>query len=330
MAKQAPTYYLFHGEDDYSIKAQIKKMRDQMGDDLNISDFSDPKVSPLEVLSAAQAMPFLSDKRLVIAHGLLDHWHRSGASKAQKELLKQFIAQLPDLPPTARLVFAESRTLPRRHPILKLLEDDPHGYVKEFNAPKNPTAWLKRQAEAYKIQLEPKAIAALVSVIGSDLRRADNELYKLAAFVGEGGSVREQDVALLTPYVPETNIFDLVDAIGKRNGRQAMQLLHRKLDIDEVDPFQIFGMVVRQFRLLLIAREVLDHGGGIGEFRELTGLHQYPAQKTREQARGFSLTALQHIYEKLLDLDVGVKTGKMDMATGLDMFVAGVTNSGQP
>lgn len=329
MAKKAPTYYIFHGEDEYSIKAQLKKMREQMGDDLNISEFNDPKISPFEVLSAAQAMPFLSDKRLVIVHGMLDYLYRSGAPKAQKEQLKKLIQELPILPPSARLVFAESRTLPKRHPIYTLTAEDPSGYIKAFNAPKNPARWLKTQAESYGVQFEPRALGALVSVIDSDLRRADNELYKLAAYVGEGGTIREQDVALLTTYVPETNIFDMVDAIGQRDGKLAMQLLHKKLDVDEVDPFQIFGMIVRQFRLLIMAREIIDRNGTMAEVVDVLGVHQYPAQKAHAQAKGFRMDQLQLIYQRLLELDVSVKTGKIEMVTGLDLFVAGVTGGGK-
>lgn len=324
MAKRTPTYYIFHGEDDYSIKAQIKKMRDQMGDDLNTTDFHDPKVSPMEVISAAQAMPFLSDRRLVIVHGMLDYLGKRGSTKAQKEQLKQLIAQLPDLPDSARLVFAESTTLSTKHAIMKLLDSDASGYIKAFNAPKNPAGWIKKRAEAYSVTIEPRALSALVSVIESDLRRADNELDKLAAYVGDGGTIREADVMLLTTYVPETNIFDMVDAIGQRDGQQAMQLLHKKLDVDDVDPFQIFGMIVRQFRLLLMAREVMDAGGTLGDAIEVMGIHRFPAQKAFNQARGFDMTTLSRIYEYLLELDVGVKTGKVDMVTGLDLFVANV------
>ena len=50
----------------------------------------------------------------------------------------------------------------------------------------------------------------------------------------------------------------MVDAIGNRNGREALLRLHRLLE-DE-DPHPVFGMIVRQFRLIIQARECLEHG----------------------------------------------------------------------
>lgn len=325
MAKKTPTFYVFHGEDEYSIHAQVKKLRDQMGDDLNISEFHDPKTPVAELLSAAQAMPFLSDKRLVIAHDVLSTLGKRGAGDTAKEQLERLVRDLPQLPESARLVFVESSTLSQHHAVVKLIGEDPSGYIKAFNAPQNLMNWIQKRAQAYGVSIHGRAAQALASVIEQDLRRADNELDKLAAYVGEGGAILEEHVALLTPYVPETNIFDMVDAIGQRNGKTAIQLLHRKLDVDEVDPFQVFGMVVRQFRLLLQAREIVDDGGNSTTISETLQLHPYPAKKLAEQVRGFSLQQLEAIYENLLNTDVAVKTGKVDMVTGLDLFVAGVT-----
>ena len=51
-------------------------------------------------------------------------------------------------------------------------------------------------------------------------------------------------------------MFDFVDALSNGNGKSAQHLLHRLLENE--DPFSWWGMVVRQFRLLIQAREILD------------------------------------------------------------------------
>ena len=325
MSKAQPTFYVFHGEDDYTIHEQVKKMREKMGDDLNITEFDNPKTPVADILSAAKAMPFLSDRRMVIVHGMLATIGKRGAGQNAKEELKRLVAELPDLPDTARLIFVEQTTLSKSHAVVKLIGEEPTGFIKAFDAPKNPARWIENRAKTLGVTIDSRAVRALVMVIEQNLRRAENELDKLSAYVGEGGTILEEHVALLTPYVPETNIFDMVDAIGQRNGKQAMQLLHQKLDVDEVDPFQIFGMVVRQFRLLLQAREIVDNGGNQGTIAEMLKIHSYPAKKLAQQVKGFNIKQLERIYENLLDIDIGVKTGKIDMVTGLDLFVAGVT-----
>ena len=52
-----------------------------------------------------------------------------------------------------------------------------------------------------------------------DLRAADSELYKLSLYVDGERAIGEADVSLLTPYVSETSMFDMVDALAE--GRTA-------------------------------------------------------------------------------------------------------------
>lgn len=85
--------------------------------------------------------------------------------------------------------------------------------------------------------------------MGNDLRALSHEIDKLVIYKGDEGAIDEKDVALLCPYAAEANIFDLVDAVGKRNAAAAASLLQQKLN-DGTDPFYLFTMFVRQFRLL--------------------------------------------------------------------------------
>jgi DNA polymerase III subunit delta len=132
------------------------------------------------------------------------------------------------------------------------------------------------------------------------------------------------DVALLTPYVSEANVFEMVDALGKRDGATATRLLHRLLDDD--DPFSLFGMMVRQFRLLLQAREYLDGGGAPKQTGKALGVHPFVGEKVAAQARFFSLPQLEQIYHNLLDTDVGIKTGKVEAQLALDLLIAGIAS----
>jgi DNA polymerase III subunit delta len=139
--------------------------------------------------------------------------------------------------------------------------------------------------------------------------------------VGGERAIAEEDVALLTPYVAEARIFDMVDALAERKGRQAAALLHRLLD--ESEPLALLGMINRQFRLLIEAREVLDAGGDSGDLLKTPDIkHPYVAQKLTQQARNFTLDQLEDIYRYLLDTDYAIKTGRIEPELALDLLVA--------
>src|SRR5690606_430934 len=112
----------------------------------------------------------------------------------------------------------------------------------------------------YGADIEPQAAHALASVIDKDVRSADNEIAKLAAYAGEH-PITQADVALLTAYVPEPDIFRMVDAIGQQDGKTAMQICTALLVTQEL--LSLFGMINRQFRLLILAREYMDQTGNV-------------------------------------------------------------------
>ena len=82
----APRFYIFHGDDSISRDEALARMKEAMGKDgdLNRSEFDGALTPVPEVLAAVKSLPFLADKRLVIARGLISHITRRGAGQAGK------------------------------------------------------------------------------------------------------------------------------------------------------------------------------------------------------------------------------------------------------
>ncbi len=334
-ARPAPTFYILHGDNAFDREAYVAEMRARMDDtgtaDLNTMTFDGRNADVADVFNAACAVPFLSDRRLVIVSGWLSWLARSGAGSAGKETLARIVGQLSTLPDTARLVFVEREALKETHPVLKAARADPRGFVRLFALPplQQVPAWIISRAGHYGITIEPAAAAMLTALSGGDLIRLDGELFKLAAYVGDGGVAREDAVAALTShtYFPESLIFTMVDAIGQRDSQTALRALHRQLKATGDDTgavLSLFGMIVRQFRLLIQAREHLDRGRGYGgALAEALRLHKFVAEKIERQSRNFTLRDLEAIYHRLLEIDREVKTGRTDLVLALDVLVAG-------
>lgn len=322
-----PTFYVFHGEDDIAIEEAVKKLRDGMGanGELNTSEFDGSSASVHEIINAVSSYPFLADKRLVIVKGMITWITRKGAGDKGKKAVEQLLEALPNLPEYARLAFVERGELSERDKIASLAKSADNGYIKNFNVPKDLSSWITRRAkEAYDVVIDPRAAVALAEVVSNDLRRADNELFKLACYVEPGQPITEDDVAALTPYVAEANIWKMIDAIAEGHGQAALQLMHRFLQNKENNPFNLFGSITRQFRLLLLAREHLSNGGGTNELPSLLGVQPFSAQNIARQSRSFTVEELENIYRALLDYDVKMKTGGMDAELALDLLVTGI------
>ncbi|NDJ63110.1 MAG: DNA polymerase III subunit delta [Chloroflexi bacterium] len=325
------TFYILHGEDDFAIDEQVAQWRAAMGTDsaadLNITEFDGTQTPVPEILGAALAFPFLADKRLVIVRDLLAWITRKGAGETGQRAVEMLLDQLPDLPAWTRLVFVERVALRANGKLVKLAKEHAAGCEKLFNAPKDNTPWIMQRAKTvYGVQIEPQAATALASVTVGDLRRADNELVKLVSYVAGVRPITEADVALLTPYVAEANIFKLVDALAEGRGQQAAALLHNLLDQQgDGEIFSLFGMITRQFRLLLQAKAHLSSGGAPKEIAAVLSVHPFVAEKLAKQTRAFDLAALERIYRVLHEYDVQIKTGRIAPRLALDLLIAGLS-----
>ena len=329
----APTFYIFHGDDIISRDEALATMRAALGDngDLNRSEFDGAQSSVPEVVSAVKVLPFLADKRLVIARGLISHITRRGAGAVGKSASDRLLAELPELPVYARLALVENETLRQSNRVLKAAAKMPNGYIRNFSKPKDLTGWLRQRAQnEYGQEITPPAAAAIASIVNQDLLRAESELHKLVCYVDGERPIDESDVAALCPYVPEADIFKLVDALAEGQGKRALELAHQSLHDDPRDPgFRLFAMFVRQFRLLLMARDHLDGGGGAGReaLASALGVHPYVAGKLATQARRFDISQLDAILKRLQRYDQDMKTGRIAPRLALDLLVASLARS---
>ncbi|MCY3574232.1 MAG: DNA polymerase III subunit delta [Chloroflexi bacterium] len=323
----APTCYIFHGEDIIKRDEELHKMRAAMGEDgdLNRSEFDGAVATVPEIVSAVKVLPFLAEKRLVIARGLLSHITRRGAGNAGKKAADRLIAEMPNLPAYARLVLVEDASLRASNRVLKAANKLPSGYVRHFTKPKDLTNWIiARARDDYAQAITPAAASAIASIVNQDLLRAENELHKLVCYVDGERPIDERDVAALCPYVPEADIFKLVDALAQGHGEQALRLVHQSLHDDPRDPgFRLFAMFVRQFRLLLMTRDHIDSGGGAGRdaVAKALGAHPFVAGKLAVQARRYDIRQLETILKRLQRYDQDMKTGRIEPRLALDMLV---------
>jgi DNA polymerase-3 subunit delta len=367
VSKKAPVFYIFHGDNQFELRAELRAIRARMAEadgtgDLNISTFDGTTASVAEVISTAQMVPFLSDRRLVIVEGMLTHLApkaKRGKGKSSAETahqpdeqqsaaaqaaLEALLKALPTLPDTARLIFAEPGALHETHPVLKFAkQEDSRGLVKRFSVKLDPksrsdrpkwdsawlSAWVVKRVERYGGSIERRAVSLLIQLVGQDLYALDNECAKLATYVGGSRPITEQDIAALTQYVPESSIFEMVEALGKGDSKTALTLMHRSIERFGESPLGILTMINRQFRLLIQLREALDDPSCEAALRQVEDLRMLPEftlNKLREQARRFSMRALERIYRHLLEVDYNIKVGKVADVLALDLLASGLAS----
>ncbi len=324
MSDQSPSVYLLHGNDEYAIRSFLEeRLKPKMGEEttMDITTVDGGSKTIESIKTETQTVPFLTERRMVVIHNIK-------ALTKGKTNQEKFISLLDAVPPTTALVLIEDELLENKHFLIRWIKKNPErSWMQVFALPKGPamTHWILEQAKAMGGSFENQAAQLLASYIDEDPRLAKSEIDKLLIYVDYSRPVTETDVRDLVADVRQGDVFEMVDAIGYGDGQKAMFMLRRLLEDNK--PLALFGMVIRQFRLLIQVRELMDKNPGQdhNEIAQRIGSHPYPIKKILPQAKIFTLPQLKTIYHQLSEIDQSIKNFQLEEELALDLLIATLT-----
>jgi len=322
--------YILYGLDDFSLNQAVGRIKADLGDwemlATSTTNLEGQQLTLSELRNKCGAAPFLSSHRLVIVDGLLGRFEvkqsrpRSGKGKSGNGLgewegLASYIEQMPE---TTVLMLVDGE-MKGHNPLLKKLS--PLAEVRTFPLlrGKDLKAWIQQRVRKEGGDITHQAVNLLAELIGGDLWAMNGEIQKLLLY-SQGRPSSEDDVRQLVSHIQEANIFALVDAVAEGRTELAQRILHRLYD-DGVAPTYILVMITRQFRLIAQAR---DLGPGLSrlQIQDRLGLKSsYSLDKTLGQAKLYDFEGVKRAYDKLLETDLAIKTGKYSDKLAIELLV---------
>jgi DNA polymerase-3 subunit delta len=322
--------YVLYGQDDFSLNQALEEIKAGLGDRemvaTNTTRLEGQRLTLSELRNNCDAAPFLSSHRLVVVDGLLGRFEekqgkprpgkgKSGNGLGEWEGMDSYIKQMSETTVLA-LVDGEVKG---NNLLLKRLSS--LAEVRSFPLLKGKDlgAWIRKRAKEEGGDITPQAVNLLAELIGGDLWAMDGEIQKLLLF-SQDRPISEDDVRQLVSCIQEANIFALVDAVAEGRTELAQRVLHRLYD-EGVPPPYILVMITRQFRLIASAR---DLGKGLSrlQIQDRLGLKSsYALGKTLSQAKLYDLEGIKRAYDKLLETDLAIKTGKYSDKLALELLV---------
>ena len=189
--------------------------------------------------------------------------------------------------------------------------------------------WAKAKFDGANIKIQPAALRQLLAAVGESPAKLENEADKLIAYANSASPVGEltsQEVGRLVATELPLNNFALIDAVAEKNTRQAVELWHRYL-VQGEDPYAFLGLLIYQFRNLLRVKALSQSAVTLADMPGQVKLHPFVLRKTHQQARGFELKTLVSIYQALGGLEVGFKTGQIDLVPTISKLILEIGNS---
>ncbi|MFH1401373.1 MAG: DNA polymerase III subunit delta [Parcubacteria group bacterium] len=278
---------------------------------LGLRYFNGENIDFKDLLAEIQTSPMFEEKKALVLKNVFSN------KKFKEDFLKHGKIIIKS---DAVVIFYEAGEIDKRDQLLKFLKENVEAQEFELLAGEKLAGWVDKKIKNYGAAIESGALRKLMIYVGDDLWQMENEVIKLVNYE-KNKKIREGDIDLLVKPKIENDIFETISSLAEKKKDKALFLLHKHLEKGD-SPLYLLSMINFQFRNLLAIRDLIDKKVPYYDMPKRSGLHPFVVKKTYQAVQKFSLLQLKKIYQKIFQIDLAVKTGKIGQETALDLLIA--------
>ena len=290
--------YLLYGEEPYLVqqyKTRLKNALSVEGDTMNTSVFSGKDIRPEALIDLAETLPFFAEHRVILVEN-------SGFFKKSTEELAAYMAELPE---TSYFIFAEE-DVDKRGKMYKQVKK--HGSVVEFKRQTDAVLmqWILGTLKKENKKITRSVMELFLSKTGNDMELITQELEKLLCYTMEKDIIEAEDVEAICANQISGKIFDMVEAIGRKESKPAMRILF---------------LVTRHFQILMQLSDMMGGGFDYKSMASKVGVPEFAVRKYAGQARAFEGKRLEQIVRECVQTEENIKTGQMADQLAVELLI---------
>ena len=309
--------YLFYGLEQYLIDKEIKKIiLDNKIDDINIVHYDLENTKIEDIIEDLSSVSLFGEKKLIIVDNAYIFTGTTNKKLLEQntDILEKFLKN--NNCDNIFIFNILKEKLDERKKIVKVIKEK--GIVKDFNTFSNINKYVLDMFGEYKINNEN--INFLVNRVGNNLEVLSQEINKIKIYKDNDFNITKEDIINLTTKNIDTNFFNLIENIVARNKNKAMESYYEIIK-DGEEPIKIIVVLANKFRLIYQAKNLYKKGYSEKDISNMLGSNYYAIKKCLESSRNYDDKFLLKCLMKLANLDIDIKSGKIDKNIGLELFI---------
>ena len=301
------TVYIFHGEESYLREFYLSEMKKRLVGGFESFNYHRMEGKGLTVQTLAdtvEAMPMMTQRTMV---QVID-WD---IYKLNEEQRSGLIALLEDFPEYCCLVVVYDQVEYKPNKTYKklyaALEKNAQTVKFEEQSQNDILKWVARRFKATGHSIDAPAAEHLLFTCGSLMNGLIPEIEKIGAYA-RGEKITKADIDAVAAPVLEAQVFEMTNAVVKRDFDHAAEVLGTLLQLQE-EPFMLLALIGKELRKLHTARIALDTGRDKFWLMERWNMRSdYPAKLLLDNAKRVSRAWCANAVKRCYEVDLRIKS----------------------
>ena len=302
--------YIIISNSYHIISEEINKITNNPTE-IEYIDFQ--KSSFEEIVEEANYTSLFNDEKIIV---IRNADFLGSKSSTKTDILEKYLSN-PN--PLSTLIFTYDDKPDERKKVIKLIKlSDNYVYVKPLTYKEVTDRIIADfKHNKYKISYDDANYITNKCLNNYDLVMM--ELKKIYLYYNEPTDIKRKDLENIISKYMDDNNFKFVDAVIKNDYKLSTKLLN-DFKIQKVEPIALLSLLVREYRLMLFSKDLYKKGYSNKKIGEELSLQDWQVDKLIKNSYSYSLNDLEDKIIKLADLDLDIKSGKMDKYLGLELF----------
>lgn len=297
--------------------AALKKQYHIQEEDMNMMTYWCQETSISEMIEDALTPPFFTEYKMIIMKNplFLTTQKQKDVSEEDIQMLMDYLSK--DNPTTIFVIYHDQKNFDERKKIVKKLRKDLRfievGKLDDHQLFKTTHQAIKKRG----CEIDDDALELLLSRMPNDLLEISQEVNKLCLY---SQHITRETIDVMVAKQVEENVFELTKAILNKEMGKSIQI-YKDLMMNNEEPIKLIVLIANSLRLLYQVKLLDRKGYNDQEIAKMLSLNPYRLKYVRQDGKDYDIQELLQKLDELSQLDVNIKTGKIDRFRGLELFL---------
>jgi DNA polymerase-3 subunit delta len=282
-----PVYWL-EGEEPFFIDQVVDyaehKILSENEAGFNLTVFYGKDADWVAVMNACRRYPMFAERQVIVL--------KEAQQMRDLEKLEPYIDN--PLPSTVFVVSYKDKKVDGRSKLAKTLKQKGELFSTKKLYDSQLPEWASQLVQQQGLTINQRALSILVDHIGNDLSRIQNEIEKLEVNLGARKNITEDDIENYIGVSKEFNVFEMQDAIAKKNFSKAVRIIQYFEANPKAAPIQMLLPALYNF----FSKVFMIFGASSNDEKIVAtslGINPYFIKDYMQAARSYSFSGVENV-----------------------------------